>query len=81
MSEPCEIYVRHSSGSDLVHIYGGATDFASPNMGGELVAFVDLSSLPEWMTVADKHSGYEESGELIHVRIPFYSASDFRLGA
>ena len=64
-----------------MHIYGGASDFASSNLGGELIAFVDLSIFPEGMAFADKHSSYEESGELIHDRIPFHSASGFWQGA
>lgn len=78
MSEPCEIYVRHSGDSNLLHAYGDASSLTSPSDEGEPIAFVELTVLPEWITDADKRRSYETSGELIHVRIPIHSANGFR---
>lgn len=78
MSEPCEIYVRHSGGSNMLLAYGDASSLTSSSDEGEPIAIVELSILPEWITDAEKRRSYEASGELIHVRIPIHSANGFR---
>ncbi len=77
MSEPCEIYVRHSGEANLLHAYGDASKLRHSGERGEPVAFVELSVLPEWITDPEQRKAYAESGQMIHLRIPIHSASGF----
>lgn len=76
--DPCEIYVRNSGGSNLLHRYGNSASLATHSAGGEPVAFLELSVLPKWITDADQRKAYEALGDLIHLRIPVHSVSGFR---
>jgi hypothetical protein len=72
VSVPCEIYVRHSGGANLLNAYGDVSRLDCSVRSGEPVAFVELSVLPEWITDIDQRIAYMTSGQIIHVRIPIH---------
>lgn len=77
MSEPCEIYIRHSGGSNHLHAHGDTTALRQSDAQREPLAFVELSVLPEWITDPEERKVYAESGRMVHLRIPIHAANGF----
>ena len=75
MSEPCEIYVRHSGGANLLNAYGDVSRLDRSVKSDEPVAFVELSVLPDWITDIDQRMAYMTAGQIIHVRIPIHAVN------
>lgn len=76
--ETVELYVRNSASRTLLNLHAGDEAIAAAEIAkksGLPQAFLELTVLPEWITDLDQRVAYQNSGELIHVRIPLHGGS------
>ena len=75
-SEPFAIYVRHSGEFNFLHFYGGygtSAEADAARQEGKILAFIELSVLPEWITDESYRAAYHRWGRMLHLKIPIHS--------
>jgi len=76
--ETVDICVRNSAGKTLLNLYANDEAMAAAELAKESglpQAFLELIVLPEWITDLDQRVAYQNSGELMHIRIPIHGGS------
>lgn len=76
--ETVDFCVRNSAGKTLLNLYANDEAMAAAELAKESglpQAFLELIVLPEWITDLDQRVAYQNSGELMHIRIPIHGGS------
>jgi len=76
--ETVDICVRNSAGRTQLNLYASDEAKAAAMLAkksGLPQAYLELIVLPEWVTNLDQRVAYQNSGELMHIRIPIHGGS------